>query len=138
MQRGEHTIARLYKAHDGGPALNCSYTTCETETGELEQLAVVIELLSNSEGAKAINSAIRVVFHHVDEAVGTLVRIRVDQNMPDILLHTTCSHETEIGGERNGIRIIGTIELVLVLELIEGGHRSTESRSDVGRRMLEA
>ena len=39
MQRGEHTIARLYKAHDGGPALNCSYTTCETETGELEQLA---------------------------------------------------------------------------------------------------
>lgn len=54
MQRGEHTIARLYKAHDGGPALNCSYTTCGTETGELEQLAVVIELLSNSEGAKAI------------------------------------------------------------------------------------
>ena len=53
MQRGEHTIARLYKAHDGGPALNCSYTTCGTETGELEQLAVVIELLSNSEGAKA-------------------------------------------------------------------------------------
>ena len=70
--------------------------------------------------------------------MGTLVRIRVDQNMPDILLHTTCSQETEEGGERNGFRIIGTIELVLVLELIERGRRSTESRSDVGRRILEA
>ena len=58
--------------------------------------------------------------------------------MPDILLHTTCSRETEKGGERNGIRIIGTIELVLILELIEGRHRSTESRSGVERRFLGA
>ena len=48
---------------------------------------------------------------------------------PDILLHASCSHEAEKRGEGNGVRVIGTIELFLVLELVDGGHWSTRGRA---------
>ena len=44
--------------------------------------------------------------------------------MPDILLHAACSQQAEKRGKRNGFRLIRAIELILVLELIDGGHRA--------------